>query len=397
MLRACAEGWVGARCRALKTNPTRLVAVDVARVLAIIFMIQGHTLDVLLAPEYRQGLFYNIWLFLRGLTAPMFFLLAGVAFTLSSTKHWDSYRTTSPQFFRRLRKFTWFIALGYILHFPVKSFADFKFLDATGWQSWLESDVLQCIGVTLIGMQLLILASRTPARFAIVSALLGCGIVFASSSIWTASASMQHLPLWLASYVSGNTGSWFPIFPWSAFVLIGSALGYVFTTHQQSTADCCLPTVPLLSIGSLLALLGMILLYEFPPPMGDNTPADVWKANPAFFLSRLGLVIIILGIVGWITNRIRVPYHAIRCVAEESLLIYFVHICILYGCVWHTGVADCVGAILPPTGVVPWITVLVISMLVLGWTWNQFKKAAPTRGLVIRYVTIALMVVYGLR
>src|ERR1700722_17946333 len=116
----------------------RLVVVDFARVLAILFMVQGHTLDVLLAPVYRQGAVFQSWLYLRGLTAPMFFTLSGISFALSSMRHWERYSHFSPTLLRRLRRFAFFILLGYTMHLPVKSFHDFRYLDPAGWQGWLQ-------------------------------------------------------------------------------------------------------------------------------------------------------------------------------------------------------------------------------------------------------------------
>src|ERR1700722_15778783 len=117
---------------------SRLIVVDFARVLAILLMIQGHGLDVLLAPVYRQGAVFQSWLYLRGLTAPMFFTLSGISFALSSMRHWDRYSHFSPTLLRRLRRFAFFILLGYTMHLPVKSFHDFRYLDPAGWQGWLQ-------------------------------------------------------------------------------------------------------------------------------------------------------------------------------------------------------------------------------------------------------------------
>src|SRR5262249_921676 len=125
----------------LQRAPSRLMVVDLARVLAILFMVQGHALDVLLAPGHRQGPVYASWLFLRGLTAPMFFVLSGISFTLSSLKYWTEYARGSSRLLRRLRRFTFFVLLGYVMHFPVKSFSDFQYLNSAGWQGWLQVDV----------------------------------------------------------------------------------------------------------------------------------------------------------------------------------------------------------------------------------------------------------------
>src|SRR5262249_16052742 len=135
----------------------RLILVDFARALAILFMIQGHALDVLLAPIYRQGALFSGWLFLRGLTAPTFFTLAGISFTVAGLPRWDVYTRRTPALARRVGRFLFFIALGYALHWPAKSFHDFRYVNLAGWQAWLQVDVLQCVGLTLILLQTLLL------------------------------------------------------------------------------------------------------------------------------------------------------------------------------------------------------------------------------------------------
>ena len=64
-------------------NPTfRLYFIDVMRAFAICMMLQGHFVDGLLANEYRtlESVPYSVWLFFRGLTAPVFFTVSGFIF-----------------------------------------------------------------------------------------------------------------------------------------------------------------------------------------------------------------------------------------------------------------------------------------------------------------------------
>ncbi|MCK5085941.1 MAG: DUF1624 domain-containing protein, partial [Melioribacteraceae bacterium] len=52
----------------------RIQYLDLMRAFAVIMMLQGHTIHVLLADEYRtfDSLIYSIWHSLRGFTAPVF-------------------------------------------------------------------------------------------------------------------------------------------------------------------------------------------------------------------------------------------------------------------------------------------------------------------------------------
>lgn len=370
---------------------TRLLLVDFARVLAILFMIQGHTLDVLLAPVYRQGTAYDSWLFLRGLTAPMFLTLSGVSFTLASVRHWDSYLRMSPQLSRRLRRFGFFILLGYAMHLPVKSFTDFRFLGAAGWRSGLQVDVLQCIGLTLILLQLLVFVGKTPQVFAKLSLGIGAFIVLFSPVSWALNWT-RVLPLPLASYFYARTGSIFPLLPWASYVLVGAALGYLFAQRQSGRKP--FPIRPLAAGGALLILLGTVL-HQLPfSPYGVDV--NFWKTSPNLFLIRVGSVCTLLAVLAYATRRIRIPEQATRSLAQESLTIYFIHVCLLYGSIWTVGLRQMIGATLTPLPTLGWICVFVASMTALGWTWNWTKRAKPGGSLLIRSTAVALVLAYGL-
>ncbi len=165
-------------------TPTRIVAVDLARLAAIVFMVQGHTLDVLLASEYRQGAIFNGWLFLRGLTAPIFLVVAGCSFFLATARNGMFNCTDNATIMRRLARFSGFIAIGYIMHMPARSLSTLRTVDAAGFQSWTQVDVLQCIGITLIALQLLALMARTVQRFAVIAAVAAVLIVVITPLAW---------------------------------------------------------------------------------------------------------------------------------------------------------------------------------------------------------------------
>ena len=63
-------------------KPTRLFFLDAVRAFAILMMLQGHFIDSLLNPIYRDtsNTIYNIWAYFRGITAPTFFTITGLVF-----------------------------------------------------------------------------------------------------------------------------------------------------------------------------------------------------------------------------------------------------------------------------------------------------------------------------
>ena len=353
----------------------RLILVDFARALAIVFMIQGHALDVLLAPAYRQGAVFNYWLFLRGLTAPMFFTLSGVSFMVSSLRRWDSYSRPTPALFRRLGRFAAFCWATRCIG-PQKTLHDFRYMDLTAWQGWLQVDVLQCIGVTLILLQIAILAAGTPARFAKVAAAVSAAIVLATPAIW-AFQGLRHLPLSLASYFDSRTGSLFPMFPWAGYVFLGAAIGYLYIQWQSKARFHAF--WPLAGGGLVLASLGAYFhSIWYKAPLQVYAAAEFWRVSPNLFLIRVGSVCGLLAVLAALLHLIRIPQRATRSLASESLSIYFIHNCWLYGSIWNQGLRQKIGPNLAPLPTLLWIATIVVCMILLAWTWNWFKRNNPT-------------------
>jgi uncharacterized membrane protein len=365
---------------------SRLLEVDLTRVCATMFMVQGHTLDVLLAPAFREGLAYNLWLFLRGLTAPTFLFLSGFSFTVSAMKHWDSYLGWTEGFFRRVRKFAFFVLLGYAMHLPVSSFRDLAGVDEAAWRGWFQVDVLQCIGLTLIALQLAILVCRTPRRFAQL-ALGMCAATVLLTPVFAGIEWQTVLPLPLASYFNLRTGSLFPLFPWSGYILLGAAMGYVFLRWQSYAQSLLRKGLP--AVGLMLVTVGLLRLPDF-----AYSSLDYWTSSPSLFLVRVGSVFFLLTAISYLTGWFKLPARPIQSLAQESLSIYFVHICILYGSAWNTGLRQYVGATLPALPTIATIVAMVSLMIGFGLSWHWLKKSEPQAMQVARSAAVALAIAY---
>jgi hypothetical protein len=79
-------------------------------------------------------------------------------------------------------------------------------------------------------------------------------------------------------------------------------------------------------------------------------------------------------------------------VAQETLLIYFVHLCIVYGSVWNTGLVQLYGEALAPVQVLAVVVVLILAMTALAWQWNWLKHTSPRAARWISIGAAALLV-----
>lgn len=145
----------------------------------------------------------------------------------------------------------------------------------------------------------------------------------------------RFLPWPLESYVNGvhNLGTpqpWlFPIFPWTGFAFAGLALGFVLTSGFSKKAGCWLFV--------LTGTFGVVLVYA--AKFADSLQwqlypvYDYWHTSPAFFATRIGLLLILLlTAYAWCRWGLgQVGFSPMIQLGKTSLLVYWVHIELVYG------------------------------------------------------------------
>jgi uncharacterized membrane protein len=361
--------------------PSRLVAGDIVRVFAMVLMVQGHTLDVLLTPAYQFAPWYKYWLFCRGFTAPMFLTLSGFGFALATLRRWEDHLQFSPALAKRLRRFAFFVLLGYSMRIPVQSLRDLRWAGPDAWAGFLQVDVLQTIGFTLIALQLLVLVLRTPRRLAAVTGMFTIVVAFTAPLAWR-SPFLNSLPLAVKSVLIGTTGSLFPLLPWSAYIFLGATFGIGYVRIGQSAPSLLRTAIP---FGFLLLVSGIGLERMSLHIYGQ---ANFWPTTPHLFIARIGFVIASLGLATFVERFLPISPRTIQSLAEESLLVYFVHVVLLYGSRWNPGVKQYIGGTMGLTHAYLLVIVLVITMMMMALYWNRVKKDYPLPSLVLRLAVV---------
>lgn len=349
----------------------RVIFIDLARALAVVFMIYGHAISALLDPQYENGTWFDVWNFQRGLTSCLFLLLSGFAFSIATARHWTLHVSPSFAILRRARRFALFIVLGYALHFPVTQFADLKTVAPDRWQAFLAVDVLQLIGVTFFGVQILVLLTRSRRVFMITSLVLALLLVGVTPVAWQVDW-LRYLPPWLAAYFGQSTGSLFPLLPWSAYVLVGAGLGQIYARWGAANLARYANHVLLLP-GVVLILAGLAIGALPVSPFG----AGEWSFVPPQFLIRTGACLLVMGAMAHGSAHLTHLPHVFGAVAQETLLIYFVHLCIVYGSIWNNGLVQRYGTTLGPGQMAQVVVLLLAAMTALAWFWNWCKHARP--------------------
>jgi peptidoglycan/LPS O-acetylase OafA/YrhL len=248
---------------------------------------------------------------LRGLTAPLFLIVAGWALV-------SSLRTTEPEAFgRRLRRATLVLALGYGLHWPGLSAAQAMAAEGTLWPHLLAFDALPCIGWCIVaGVLLLSLLPRRAGRIGALG-VLTMWIPFVATVSWPAGIDAG----WLWQGLLGHPQAHFPLVPWAAFFFLGGSLALLLPALRERRHRAM---ALLLAGGVLLVLLESTRLEDWAPT----------SPYPAFY--RMGQAMLALGLLAaapvW-----RVP--GLVTLGRSSLGVYVAHLVLLYGWAGDDGLA----------------------------------------------------------
>ena len=191
-------------------------------------MLQGHFIDTLLAPEFRNDDFmaYRIWSYFRGITAPTFFTISGLIFTYLLLKA----KEKGNEGFRMrkgINRGLMLIGIGYLLRIPFLSWMYGEFNTY-----WMAIDVLQIIGLSLIGIVILYaVCLRNTFVFSIITILLGLTI-FVCEPLYR-NLVLEDVPIFFANYLSKANRSVFTFLPWFGYMSFGAYIATAFYRHLE--------------------------------------------------------------------------------------------------------------------------------------------------------------------
>lgn len=358
----------------------RWIFVDFLRFVAVVLMIQGHTFDAVLSYEIRAEGWYGVHSFWHGFTAPLFLFGSGLAFGIATFRKWHHHIAWSPALAKRLRRYGLLLIIGYALHLPYFSLSRVVGgLTSKQVTVFLQSDALHVIAVSLIVAQLSVLFVKDRRRVAVLLATLAVGVALTAPLLWELTLE-GRLPTALVAFLNNSTGSIFPFFPWSAYLFGGVLTAYLLRPWESDEPD---PNRLLFiaALGMGLLLVGRVL--DLLPTAYPVEPH--WNANPVVLMSKLGAIILFLVSLYQLERLVRrvialrqasrTPVlTAVTFMGQESLVIYVIHLIILYGSTLGPGLNRVVGRTQDVPGAIAVFVPLFVAMLVLAWGWQMLKK-----------------------
>jgi uncharacterized membrane protein len=378
------------------TTPARVNFIDLLRGWAVVVMIETHVMNATLSQTVASGWLFPYITFVNGLVAPSFLFASGLAFAVTTRRKLADYLSPGPPLLRQFGRLSVILFIGYMLHVPVFSLGKILSGDIPEhWQSFFQVDILQCIAVTLLGLQTLLLLLRSERLLYGAALLLALAVVAFTPWAWSIDFN-NILPLWLAAYMNGIHYSLFPLFPWAAFLLAGAVAGYAYlrtgdgmqSGREQESVQKFVRTLPW--VGGSAILFSMIIA-----PFADVLfpPHNYWRSGPSFFFLRFGLVVLLCALLVYY-DRIRTPsrFPVITMFGKESLLVYVLHLLIIYG---NFGPFNLRRAIDHSFGYAAGLLttfLLLLAMFAAAFFWNRTKRESPRLQRVLSIATLLLVI-----
>ncbi len=381
------KGWVGLH-KMMPSKDQRFLFIDLLRFGAVVCMLEGHACDALLKDSIKHTEYYCLHGFFHGFVGPAFLFASGLAFGVATFKNWEQYLSWSPQLRRRLVRFIGLILIGYALHLPFFSLRKTLY-DSSPQEisTFLQVDALQCIGFSLLCLQILVVVLRGKEKLARITLWASVFMILASPWVWGITFS-GILPLSLVSYINAENKSWFPLFPWASYLLFGTAFAHEFVQSQRQDR-----TVNFMKratvLGLALAGIGMmfsLISYNLFPVH------DYWRVNPPLNIFRVGVLLIITGILFFLDRGYRIRFSLPIVIGRESLTIYVVHLMIIYGSVINPGLGLNWGGRLCVTELLFAFGSVSVFVFILAYSWNHLKVNFRNWALVLKLAVAATLI-----
>jgi len=268
------------------TSSHRRTYVDWGRGIAVLLMIEAHTVDAWtrLSPAVRRTIPFRDATVLGGFAAPLFLWLAGLAVVLAATRTLErtgSRRAAVEVICRRGLEI-------FILAFLFR-LQGFIITPGSHPVTLFRVDILNIMGPAMVGAGLVWgLAGSTAARVIWYAAIAAAFAMV--TPIVRAAPAIAAWPLWLQWYMRpAGEFTIFTLFPWAGFVFAGSAVGALIAAAREARTERWLHAT-LGACGIALVAAGF---YAAGRP-SIYASSSFWTSSPTWFAIRLGILMMAL-------------------------------------------------------------------------------------------------------
>jgi uncharacterized membrane protein len=300
---------------------TRRTYIDCARGLAVLLMIEAHTIDAWTRPASKASIAFRNATVLGGFAAPLFLWLAGVGVALSAARAVGRRAAVAAVCRRGLEIF--------ILAFLFRLQA---FLLSPGGPliALFRVDILNIMGPAVVLAGILWGAAAVPsARAALFAAAAAAAAL--STPIVREAAWVDAMPVWVQWYLrTAGEHTTFTAFPWIGFVLGGAAVGTLIAAARDERAE---RRIQIYAAVAGLALVATGLITAARPAMYHAV--SFWTSSPTWFSIRTGILLMAVAtlyVIGQTRGEwLRAFESPLSMLGRHSLFVYWIHVELVYG------------------------------------------------------------------
>ncbi len=364
----------------------RIDALDLYRFIAIVLMIQGHSIFAFAEPGYidMSNIGWNIWTFVRGLTAPIFMMISG-AVNVFANKRLPDGSVENAKVLKRLRTAVILLFAAYITSFPMGSLRFLDTFDQNFWTVFYQTNILHITAVCLIILQIFYKITKSDSE------LLVATLMFATFSLLISWFVHQYdwfhiLPEFLAPYLSYQKGSIYTMFPVSSYFFYGVSAGiFLKKTPRDKLFTAVFNNG--LKLGLALIAIGVpaFLIINGKP----YTYCPITLINPGGVVMRIGIVLTLFPLVVILHEKIKRFSWLYLTLSKKSFFLFLVHLIIIYGCPVFYGLIYFWGNQLSGASLFLVALLVEVASLSLAYFYDKSVKFLPS----VKYAYLSLIII----
>jgi uncharacterized membrane protein len=296
----------------------RLTFLDYSRGMAVVIMLQGHVFHSFNRTEFRTDGPFMLSQFMGGIGPAIFLVLTGITLAFLMDRRERQGLAPAARWRAALRRAGYLFSLAFLFRLQLWLFA----YPQSPWTDLLKVDILNCMGFA-IGLMSIMAIFTTVDRVRLCA---GLGLAIAIAAPLVSAIDWRWLPPQVSAYFVPSF-QYFAFFPWAAFIAFGLSIGSALRVAKPEQMNRLMQWGTL--AGFALILAGQ---YFSNLPYSLYPKSDFWLNSPGLIAIKLGVVLLFLAFTFvWTEYAVGASWSWIRQLGTTSLLVYWVHIELVYG------------------------------------------------------------------
>lgn len=288
------------------------------RGVAAVIMLQGHTFHSFSRTDLRNDAPYVFSQFFGGIGPAIFLFLTGITFGFLMDSGARRNLPLRDRLIAALKRSRYLIVLAFLFRFQLWLFG----YPGSSWTDLLKVDVLNCMALTFLLLSpLALMTTEQRIRWGAIG-----GLAITAIGPVVSATNWDWLPHSVSSYWIPSF-DYFAFFPWAAFIAFGVSAGSIL---KSITADQVNRVMQWSALAGFALIIGGHYFSNLPYSFYEKS--DFWLNSPGLVIIKLGVLLVTIAFAYlWTEFVVKDKWSWIKQLGTTSLLVYWVHIEIVYG------------------------------------------------------------------